>query len=85
MSEFLEMFLIIVVILVTWYLLGFIGFLIEAKRQGYTQFDSQIKSELGSCVVLGIITFVFMIGSCMVDWFNSFMDWLLKQMNKEKQ
>lgn len=85
MNEFLEIFLMIMFIVVIWFLLGFVGFLIEAKREGYIEFNSQTKSELGSCVALGIITFIFMICSCIANWFNSFMNWLLKQMNKEEQ
>lgn len=73
--------LIITAILVAWLLLGFIGFLIEAKQQGYTEFDSEVESEFRWCVALGMITFITMINYL----FKSVMSWFLKQMNKEKR
>lgn len=79
-----KMFLIILVIILVWMLCGFIGFLIEAKREGYTKFDYEERKEFIGCLFLGGITLIFMICCNVYDWFIRFMDSVLWRINHKK-
>ncbi len=76
------LFLAMVLILVVWFGLGFVGFIIEAKYKNFTEFDKVTKDEFVACVMLGMITFLYMSFCYISDWFNRFMGWLLKKINQ---
>ena len=75
------LFLAILFVIIIWVLIGFIAFLIECRVNRERNFNSELKRELMACVRLGGIAFLMVIYDLMVDWFNSFMNWLLKKIN----
>lgn len=77
------LFISITLVLLIWFLLGFVGFLISAKRNKFTQFNKEAKEEFIACVILGGITFIVMAVINIVDWFKYFMDNLLYRMNSK--
>lgn len=76
------LFLTIVLVLIVWFILGFVGFIIEAKCKNFTEFDKKTKDEFVACVMLGMMTFLYMSFCCISEWFNTFMEWLLKKINQ---
>lgn len=55
----------------------------DAKRYShYDCFDREAKSNLCVMVGLGAMAFLVVIGLYITDWFNEFMDRLLKKLNK---
>lgn len=80
----LMLFLSIFAVVLVWFLCGFIGFLIEAKREGCTKFDGEASDEFMACMVLGVITLIVMVCCSVKDWFIEFMDSLLWRINHKK-
>lgn len=72
----------VVAILFMWVLLGFIGFLIEAKLEKFTSFDKKTREEFAACIILGLFTFIYFVGCSFIKWFIYCMDRLLYKMNK---
>ena len=72
-----------VIILFTWFLLGFIAFVISAKHDRcYAGFDDMAKHDLLFYVGLGMLSLIFVITFLIVEWFCNKMDCLLRKWNK---
>lgn len=80
----LIVFLSILAVFLVWILCGFLGFLIEVKKEGFTKFDSKEKEECTACVLLGGIALIWIIICCIRDWFIRFMNTVLWRMNHKK-
>lgn len=79
----MEIFITVIICIIVWAVLGFIGFIMDAKRYTYYDgFDRNAKSNLCVMVGLGAIAFLIVVGLYIADWFNEFMDKLLKKLNK---
>lgn len=73
----------IIIILFTWFILGFIAFLISAKHDRcYTEFDDSAKHDLRFYMGLGMLSLMFVIAFLIVEWFCNMMDYLLRKWNK---
>lgn len=70
---------LIILICLIWLSLGFIGFIIEARRMNYERFDKEVKDEFLVCIFLGVFTFTILIG---IVFYDSLCDWFDKGMNK---
>ena len=80
----MQIFITSIACIVVWVVLGFIGFIMDAKRyQHYDCFDSEAKSNLYAMVLLGGLAFVVVVCLYIADWFNEFMERLIKQINKK--
>jgi hypothetical protein len=55
----------ILIILITWFLSGFLAFFLNAFREGYTSFEGEVVHEFKVDLVLGYISFIVEIGLCM--------------------
>lgn len=75
--------LLIILICLIWFGLGFTAFIIEAKRMNYEKFDKEVKDEFLICIFLGVITFIFLIVIVLYDWFDKGMNKLLYKMNSK--
>jgi hypothetical protein len=56
----------------------------DAKRyQHYDCFDREAKSNLCAMIWLGGLAFVIVVCLYITDWFNDFMERLIKRINKK--
>lgn len=67
-----------------YFIVGFLAFVIEAYRSGYKKFDSEVSSLFFVCVVMGVVSFVIILILCLFEWFEEFMNKLLKDMNGDR-
>ena len=77
----MKLYLIVLIVLFIWFSLGFIGFIIEAKKEKFMQFDKNIRKEFLTCISYGLVTFIIFVGLSLIDWFNHIMDKLLHKIN----
>ena len=78
-----EIFLSIGLFLVVWFALGFIAFLIEAKRlKCYKTFDKTAQQDFIVITGLGFISFVIEIILVVIEWFINAMNKILKKINQ---
>ena len=78
-----KLMIAIAIILFTWFLLGFIAFLISAKHDKcHTEFDDLAKQDLLLFMRLGILSLIFVIAFLFIEWFCNMMDYLLRKWNK---
>lgn len=77
-----------------WFMLGFFGFLIEAKLKKWTELDKDVEEEMVACVILGLLTFAYAVVLLIInivsnhfkklyEAFKRSINKLLKKMNKE--
>ncbi len=79
----LQIFITTIVCVVVWAVLGFVGFVMDAKKYSYYDgFNKKAKSNLCVMVGLGAITFFTIVCLYIADWFNNCMDILIKKLNK---
>lgn len=77
----MDIYLTILICLI-WFGLGFVGFIIEAKKQNYKEFKG-VKDEFLVCIFMGVVTFVVFIGMILYDWFDKGMNKLLYKINSK--
>lgn len=74
--------LLFFIVVISWFIFGFIGFLIEAKRLNYDAFDQETRREFAIIVCSGLLAFIAEIIIIFVEWFIDTMDKLLKKINQ---
>lgn len=76
-------FIIVIVIMTfTWFLFGFIAFLISAKHDKcYTEFDNSVKNDLILYMGFGILSLILVIALLIVEWVCNMVDYLLRKWN----
>ena len=80
--ELYEGILFLIIMLFVWLICGFVGFLIEAKMHGFKKFDKETRSEFVACLMLGVLSLLYMSYCALREWFIDLMDELLKTLNK---
>ena len=68
-------------LLFVWFVLGIIGFFMEAKMEKYMKFDKGTIEEFFLCVLLGLIAFLCFASQLVWKRFVIFMDKALLKMN----
>ena len=80
----LQILITSIICIIVWVVLGFVGFVMDAKRyQHYDCFDREAKSNLCAMILLGGFAFVIVVGLYITDWFNNFMERLIKRLNEK--
>lgn len=79
---FMTILLLVLIIVIIWLAAGFIGFLIEAKIEGWTEFGSKVNAEFVACLKLGFIALAILVYEYAVkDVVANFMNELLYELN----
>lgn len=79
--------------LILWFLLGFLAFLIEAKKERCIRFDNEAKTELRFCTILGAIALLIVLYIAYIkpifqktnERFDDFMNDILLNINQENK
>lgn len=78
--------LVVLIIIIIWLAAGFIGFLMEAKFNGWTKFCGKVSDEFAICLVFGFIALAILFYECVVkDVIENFMNKLLYKLNEKPE
>ena len=72
----------ILLFILLWVISGFLGFLIYAKLEGWTNFNDKVIGEFWACIILGVISLLLFLPKIFFkNLFINFMNWLLNKIN----